>query len=176
MTDQNSIQVQPARDPQRDAMRAAAKRIDRVNDWLHVGGALSPDEYQRFQEAGITHVVDLQEETPPDGERLEELGITRRHVPVPDRGPPSIEQLVEVRSWLGNRDKGVAVYVHCKGGFGRAATMAVGLLVKDGVALDDAVEQVRKVRPEMRLNSEQLEWLRTVERDFVGRRSPDQSP
>ena len=41
--------------------------------------------------------------------------------------------------------------------------MAVGLLVAQGTALDDAIRQVREARPEMRLNDEQLAWLRTVE-------------
>ena len=82
MTEPKPVPAEPMADPQREAMRAAAKRIDRVNDWLHVGGALSPDEYKRFQEAGITHVVDLREEAPPDNVRLQVLGIERRHVPV----------------------------------------------------------------------------------------------
>jgi hypothetical protein len=80
MTDPKPFQAQPADDPQHAATRAAAKRIDRVNDWLNVGGALSPEEYKRFQEAGITHVVDLREESLSDGQLLEELGIVCRHV------------------------------------------------------------------------------------------------
>jgi protein tyrosine phosphatase (PTP) superfamily phosphohydrolase (DUF442 family) len=127
MTDPKPIQ--PAGDPQRETTRDAAKRIDRINDRLHVGGALPPDDYKRFQEAGITHVVDLREEPPSDSERPRELGIARRHVPVPDRGPPTVDQLVEVASWLAEGHGGARMYVHCKGGFGRAATMAVGLLI-----------------------------------------------
>lgn len=164
MNDTKADQAPPADGPEREAMRAAAKRIDRINNWLHVGGALSPDEYDRFRDAGITHIVDLREETLADERMLDGLGIACRHVPVPDRGPPSMDQLVEVAAWLGQQDE-ARMYVHCKGGFGRAATMAVGLLVLRGSALDDAVEQVRRARPEMRLNSPQLEWLRTVEQD-----------
>jgi protein-tyrosine phosphatase len=158
-------QAQPAAEPEREANRAAAKRIDRVNEWLHVGGALSPDEYARFRAAGITHIVDLREETLADTRMLEALGITCRHVPVPDRGPPSTEQLVAVADWLDEQDPDARMYVHCKGGFGRAATMAVGLLVLRGSGLDDAVEQVRQARPEMRLNPAQMEWLQRVERE-----------
>jgi protein-tyrosine phosphatase len=168
MTDPKPAPAEPAGDPQREAMRAAAKRIDRVNGWLHVGGALSSDEYKRFQEAGITHVVDLREEAPSDNEHLQELGIERRHVPVPDRGPPTVEQLAEVASWLTEGDQGAQLYVHCKGGFGRAATMAVGLLILHGSAPDNAVEQVRLARPEMRLNEDQLAWLSAVRRHVSG--------
>jgi protein tyrosine phosphatase (PTP) superfamily phosphohydrolase (DUF442 family) len=168
MTDSKAVQAEPAGDPQREAMRVAAKRIDRINDWLHVGGVLPPDDYKRFQEAGITHVVDLREEPPSDSERLHELGIARRHVPVPDRGPPTVDQLVEVASWLAEGHGGARMYVHCKGGFGRAATMAVGLLILRGSAVDDAVEQVRRARPEMRLNEDQLTWLHAVRRQISG--------
>ena len=170
MTGEQADQPRASDDPRREAMRAAAKRIDRVNEWLHVGGALSPEEYARFRDAGITHVVDLREETLADAERLTVLGIAHRHVPVPDHGPPTIKQLVEVAEWVDEGDKSVGMYVHCKGGFGRAATMAVGLLVVQGIALDDAVEQVRKARPEMRLNAEQLTWLRTVKDQLAGRK------
>lgn len=166
MGDKASHSPAPPDDAKRQAMRAAAKRIDRVNRWLHLGGALPPDEYQRFQQAGITHLVDLREDDDADSTRLGALGITRRHVPVPNGGPPTVEQLAEVGEWIDKADEGATVYVHCQGGFGRAATMAVGLLVTYGVPLDDAIEQVRMVRPEMQLNEKQMAWLRTVKQEF----------
>lgn len=166
MTNQGSDR--PPEDAPRPDMRAAATRIDRVNDWLHVGGALPPDQYGRLRDAGITHVVDLREESVADVERLQHLGIARHHVPVPDNSPPTIEQLVNIGGHLAKEGEGAATYVHCKGGFGRAATMAVGLLIARGIALDEAVQQVRDARPEMRLNDDQLAWLRQVEEHLGG--------
>jgi protein-tyrosine phosphatase len=161
LANEESNQLPPSDDQQRAAMRAAAKRIDRVTDWLRVGGALPPEEYERLREAGIDHVVDLREEGGAEPARLKELGILQRHVPVPNQSPPTIEQLGDVANWLSEQPR-ATVYVHCQGGFGRAATMAIGLLVFHGTALDDAVEQVRKVRPEIRLNAKQMAWLRSV--------------
>jgi len=112
-------------------------------------------------EAGINHVVDLREEAETNTERLKELGILQRHVPVPNQSPPTIEQLRDVATWLSDQPR-AAVDVHWQGGFGRAATMAVGLLVFHGATVDDAVEQVRKARPEIRLNAKQMAWLRFV--------------
>lgn len=154
-----------AEDAHREAMRAAIKRIDRVNDWLQLGGALPPEEYRRFRDAGITHVVDLREdaEVNVDLARLTELQITRLQVPVPNHGAPTIKQLLAIATWLDTKDETGEVYVHCGGGFGRAATMAVGLLIYSGARLDDAVQQVREARPEIRINADQLAWLRSVE-------------
>ncbi|HLF79521.1 MAG TPA: protein-tyrosine phosphatase family protein [Dehalococcoidia bacterium] len=148
---------------QRALMRAAAKRMDRVNEWLHVGGALTPEEYERFAQSGITHVLDLREEEIPGVENLVGLGISRSQVPVPNGSAPTVEQLDEVVQWF-DADGGTStLYVHCQGGFGRACTMAVGLLIERGASLDDAVQQVREARPEMRVNNEQLVWLHSVE-------------
>ncbi|HLF71267.1 MAG TPA: hypothetical protein VI759_03870 [Dehalococcoidia bacterium] len=153
----------------RAAMRAAAKRIDRVNEWLHLGGALAADEYQRCLDAGISHVIDLRQEhelgeanSPPPADELEEAGISRRQVPVPNGSPPTREQLSEVAYWFESEDEKGGLYVHCGGGFGRAATMAIGLLILNGTVFEEALEQVRGVRPEIILNDEQVAWLHSL--------------
>jgi predicted enzyme related to lactoylglutathione lyase/protein tyrosine phosphatase (PTP) superfamily phosphohydrolase (DUF442 family) len=159
-------------DAQRAAMRAAARRMDRVNEWLHLGGAVPADEYARFTDAGITHIVDLREDSEVDTDlaRLEALGIARRQVPVPNFGAPTAEQLGEIARWLEGQGDDVVVYVHCGGGFGRAATMAVGLLMLEGLEVQEAVEQVRTVRPEIRINENQLAWLRQIEGASLGKK------
>jgi protein tyrosine phosphatase (PTP) superfamily phosphohydrolase (DUF442 family) len=157
-------------DEQRAAMRAAARRIDQVNEWLHVGGFVPAAEYQRCLDAGISHVVDLREEhelgeenSPPPQERLQELGITRRQVPVANGSPPTRDQLIEVAYWFESEDETSGLFVHCGGGFGRAATMAIGLLILNGSRFEEALEEVRGARPEIILNEEQVAWLRSIE-------------
>jgi protein-tyrosine phosphatase len=155
----------PSDEAQRAAMRAATKRIDCVDNQLHVGGAISPAEYGRFSVLGITHVIDLREATEDDSNpaRLQELGIERLQVPVPNHGAPRHDQLQEIAKWLEQCSVSPVTYVHCGGGFGRAATMAVALLVWRGVPLDQAMKQVRTARPEIRINDDQRAWLRAVE-------------
>ncbi|HLG10595.1 MAG TPA: hypothetical protein VI876_02445 [Dehalococcoidia bacterium] len=154
----------------RAAMRAAAKRIDRVNDWLQVGGFIPAEEYERCLDAGISHVIDLREEqelngenSPPPPDRLQELGLSRRQVPVPNGSPPTVEQLAEVAGWFESQDEPGGLYVHCGGGFQRAATMAIGLLILNGLVFEEALEQVRGVRPEIIPNEEQVAWLRSLQ-------------
>ena len=157
---------QRGNEEQRAAMRAAARRIDRVNTWLRVGGALPADEYQRLADDGITQVVDLRQEqelneenSPPPAQRLQDLGIARRQVPVANGHAPTLDQLKEVAGWLDAQADDTTLYVHCGGGFSRATVMAAGLLITRGAVLEDALKAIRSARPEMRLNEEQSAWL-----------------
>ncbi|MCC6237283.1 MAG: dual specificity protein phosphatase family protein [Dehalococcoidia bacterium] len=146
----------------RAARAAARKRIDRINEWMRIGGALPVDEYERLSEAGVTHVVDLREphEDDTDVVRLAALGIARRQVPVVDNLAPTNEQLTELASWLTAEASGSQeVYVHCGGGFGRAGTMAMGLLIQRGRTLEEAEREVLTARPEITINEVQRAWL-----------------
>jgi len=149
----------------RAAMAAASKRIDQVQNWLQVGGAIAPDDYERLRAAGVTHIVDLREEHEVDADsaRLTQLGIERRHVPVPNRHAPTTPQMLDVIDWFPADTDDVSLYVHCQGGFGRAGTMAVGLLVQSGLTLEQAEQEVRAVRPEININDEQRAWLQSLE-------------
>ncbi len=146
-------------------MRAATKRIDRVNEWLCLGGAIPAEEYPRFRDAGITHIVDLREDAEADADlaRLKELGIARRQIPVRNHGAPTADQLDALAKWFDAKNAGEKIYVHCGGGFGRAATMAIGLLVISGAGVDEAMQEVRLARPEIRINADQVAWLRAIE-------------
>ncbi|MDP2375778.1 dual specificity protein phosphatase family protein [Reyranella sp.] len=152
-------------DARRQAMRAAARRIDRVTERLYVGGAIPVGEYQRFVDAGITHLVDVREDSEIDADlaRLEQLRIARLQIPVINHTAPTHEQLSKVANWIEAKDSGPVVYVHCGAGIGRAATIAVGILLHESIPLADAIEKVRKVRPEIHINEDQLAWLRSVE-------------
>ncbi len=72
------------------------------------------------------------------------------HLPIPDGRPPGPD--FEAR-WAvageGIRDRlraGFDVLVHCKGGLGRAGTVAARLLVEFGASADEAVRSVRAAR------------------------------
>jgi protein-tyrosine phosphatase len=158
-------QTNQADEERRTAMRAASRRIDRVEPWLHVGGALPPEDFHRLRQAGVTHVVDLRQDHEVDAsvEQLTDFGIERRQVPVANREAPTAAQVQEILEWFpADRDES-SLYVHCQGGFGRAGTMTVGLLVQGGLSIAEAEQQVRAVRPEISINDEQRAWLETLE-------------
>jgi ADP-ribosyl-[dinitrogen reductase] hydrolase len=120
--------------------RDLALDLDRVRDW------------------GAGAVVTLLEPKELTLLKVEQLGeeILRRnmiwfHLPIVDVSIPD-EQFEnewnvageELRSML---RRGLDVLVHCRGGLGRAGTIAARLLIELGMEPTKAIEHVRAVRP-----------------------------
>lgn len=78
-------------------------------------------------------------------------GIDWLHLPIPDVSTPTDEceaEWVTVGEGLRSRLRiGFNVLVHCKGGLGRAGTIAARLLVELGADPEDAIQRVREARP-----------------------------
>ena len=83
------------------------------------------------------------------------------HLPIPDGQPPGsdFEAAWEVAGEaLRNRLRaGFDVLVHCKGGLGRAGTVAARLLVELGAKPDDAIRQVREARSPQAIETDEQE-------------------
>ena len=119
---------------------------------------------------GAVAVVTLVEEHELKALKVPALGaeVARRHMdwlhlPIPDAGLPSAAfeaRWAEVGEGLRARLRdGFSVLVHCKGGLGRAGTIAARLLIELGVAPDEAVRRVRAVRPGAIETPEQLAYV-----------------
>lgn len=79
-------------------------------------------------------------------------GIEWHHLPIVDVQPPD-GRFETAWHELGPRlgdvlRRGGRVLVHCRGGIGRAGTVAARLLVEQGVLPHDAIQAVRTARPE----------------------------
>jgi ADP-ribosyl-[dinitrogen reductase] hydrolase len=85
------------------------------------------------------------------GEEVATRGIKWLHLPIVDVSTPSAEfesQWKRVASALTKQlTEGGKVLVHCKGGLGRAGTIASVLLIEMGQSPDVAIGTVRAVRP-----------------------------
>lgn len=115
-------------------------------------------DLQRIRDLGtkiLVSLVELQEleklNVSKLGAKAQSFGMSWLHLPIPDMGVPSIKWEQE---WLRARlsihealDEGDTVVVHCKGGLGRAGTIAARLLVERGEAPHSAISRVRKCRP-----------------------------
>jgi ADP-ribosyl-[dinitrogen reductase] hydrolase len=84
------------------------------------------------------------------GDAVRAAGMAWFHVPIVDRQAPDgrfVAAWREVGPELHRRlDAGQTVVVHCRGGLGRAGTVAARLLIERGYRPDGAVEMVRACR------------------------------
>ena len=145
---------------------ASADRVDRVAPWLYLGAALSANRYSELPALGVTHVLDLREEGSDDPELIERLGMRWHRIEIPDREPPTDEQLEAILDWLDREaDSSVdqAVYVHCHAGLTRTPTIAIALLMQQQLSLAEARRLVFAARPEVEPSQRQMAWLELLE-------------
>jgi protein-tyrosine phosphatase len=127
---------------------------------------------------GVSRVLNLcQDEEYEEGARdavasaLEEAGIEERRVELVDYGGLSagaIEQAAtEVAGWL---EAGETVYLHCRAGWQRSATVAAAALaLRDGIDPDEALARIRRRKPSSDPLPHQLQDLRSWWRLRAGR-------
>jgi atypical dual specificity phosphatase len=86
------------------------------------------------------------------------LGVQHKHVIVTDRTAPevgSIEECVRMIEDLSSRKH--SVYVHCKAGKGRSATVVACYLLKEyGMQPQEAIDFLRSKRPQVKINKAQM--------------------
>lgn len=132
-----------------------------IAPWLMVGPALSPPGYASLKSAGVTHVIDLREEGMDDFQTLHWLGFRWWHLPVRDHRPPTAAQVDSLVTWLAQQAlPEMIVYLHCDAGRGRAPTVAIALLMLEGMPFQRAYDGVRRWHSESMLTDSQVAWLR----------------
>ena len=100
---------------------------------------------------------------PELGVRIQARGIEWHHLPIKDVEAPDDRfeagWLKSGPALLAHLRVGRRVLVHCRGGLGRAGTVAARLLVELGASPRAAIEQVREVRPGAIETSGQKEYV-----------------
>jgi protein-tyrosine phosphatase len=132
------------------------------------GGERLEDEMQALHEAGVDIVVSMLESAEAGwldlaGEEsaAERAGISFVQFPVPDGGVPA--DLEMFTAFLDEIERqivaGKRIGVHCHGCVGRAPTVVVSLLIRSGVPVQEAWEQVLAARGCPVGTDEQREWV-----------------
>ena len=118
---------------------------------------------------GVSCVLNLCEDREyEDGAReavaaaLQDAGIRERRVELVDQGglmPGAIElAATSVAAWL---DDGERVYLHCRAGWQRSATVAAAAVaLRDGIEPDEALARIKRRRPSADPLPHQLQDLR----------------
>lgn len=88
-------------------------------------------------------------------------GIQWKIIETPDNEAVSAhkikEAITQLETW---RSEGKKVYLHCKAGKGRSATIAIcNLIEKKRLGIQDAIDTLRRKRPQMKLNAPQMKAI-----------------
>jgi len=104
----------------------------------------------QLHELGVRGVVNMCDEYPGPIEAYRKLGIKQLRLPTADHFEPSLQALEEATRFIeAHRKRGEKVYVHCKAGHGRGASVAQGWLMYRNPSMS---AQVMRVGPTSRLD------------------------
>jgi atypical dual specificity phosphatase len=105
-----------------------------------------------ISEIGVKGVVNMCYEYSGPKNAYEKLGITQLYLPTCDHFEVSVEDMQEAVAFIKHhKEKGEKVYVHCKAGHGRAASIALCWLIHENPTispkdLNAALRSQRRVR------------------------------
>lgn len=122
---------------------------DRVDDHLIVGARPFPSDVTALFDEGVRGVVNTCEEYAGPVQQYERHGIEQLHIPTTDFTHPTLEDVeVAVEFIQRHANQGETVYVHCKAGRARSATVAICWLIKyRQMSPEQAQRQLLQSRP-----------------------------
>ena len=92
-------------------------------------------------------------------EAVREAGMEWLWSPIKDQSTPTCANFTVLEDALQRAEAGESIFVHCKGGLGRAGTIAAWMLTHFGRSAHEAIAEVRRVRPRAIENDDQEDWV-----------------
>ena len=132
---------------------------DVVTPQVLIGRQLDDALAAEAVEHGVTAVLDL---TAEFSEAKPFLATAYRNLPLLDLTAPTLGHLRQAAAFIAEQVETGKVYVHCKIGYSRSAAAIGAYLLASGQATsaEDAIEQLRGVRPSIIVRPEAREALR----------------
>ncbi|EKX37940.1 hypothetical protein GUITHDRAFT_144625 [Guillardia theta CCMP2712] len=121
----------------------------------------------QLREEGVTHVVNMVAEWGGPEKEYQEYGIVQKRFPVIDFTPPTLEDIENATEYISKVvEGGGTVYVHCKAGRGRAASVCMAYLIKERkMSLMEAQKFLEDKRPHVL----HMLYKRPVLREFASK-------
>ncbi len=141
------------------------RKWDWVDSFILLGAVPSPRDVARLKSLGIRAVVNLCEEFDGHRSAMTECGIIQLHLPTYDYHCPSRAKLLCGVEFMSEQiNAGRKIYVHCKAGRGRSATLVLCFLMTTrGISAKEAEDIVRKSRLQVDGNLAERPPVRTIE-------------
>lgn len=138
---------------------------DEVDDGVWLGAVPLSGDAKRFKKMGITGVVNMCDEYAGPLRDYESENIEQLHLPTVDFHPPTLEMIERGVEFMNQHvEKGGGVYVHCKAGRARSATVVLCYLVARKNMTPEAAQQyLLQKRPHIN----PLIYERKVVKEFV---------
>jgi atypical dual specificity phosphatase len=121
----------------------------RVDERLLMGAFPSARDVEALAALGVRGVVNLCGEHEGPRAAYAQLGLEELQLSVIDYKSPSEAQTAQALAFIGRHvAAGARVYVHCKAGRGRSATIALCWLIeREHISADEAMRKLRRVSP-----------------------------
>ncbi|HHH44106.1 MAG TPA: phosphatase, partial [Gammaproteobacteria bacterium] len=122
---------------------------NRVDQHVLLGALPFPRDVEKLSSEGVSAVVNTCQEYAGPVSAYKNFGIRQLRIPTIDFTPPALQD-IELAVAFMNRHiaDGKTVYVHCKAGRGRSATVVMCWLIQDRqISASDAQQWIRKFRP-----------------------------
>ncbi len=134
---------------------------DRVDEHVVLGALPLPSDVPALKSEGVTGVVNTCAEYGGPVRSYQEAAIEQLHLPTIDFTPPKLDDIEQAIEFIKHHSEtGGSVYVHCKAGRGRGATIVLCWLIEAiGATPDEAQAVVLSRRPQV------ARWL--ARRDVV---------
>ncbi|MDB2687004.1 dual specificity protein phosphatase family protein [Mariniblastus sp.] len=121
---------------------------DEIEAGLFLGAFPSSSDISQLHSRGVRAIVNTCEESVGHLEQYRQLTIEQLRVPTVDFTEPTIEGIRQAIEFIDrNRNASDGIYVHCKSGRGRSATVVLCWLIKQhGQTPEEAQQRLSQLR------------------------------
>ncbi len=138
-------------------------RFSKITPTLFLGGQPNDKGIPQLKKWEVTAIVSMRMKVPKKA--YQDAGFTLLHLPTVDQMPPTIADLQKGVKFIEEvTNQGGKVYIHCRFGEGRGPSMAIAYLMSQGLTLEDAITQVKKVRTFINPSLKQMLQLKEFEK------------